>query len=159
MHLECSCHVKKWCGGTSLMVWCYDSVLPVQRARVPSPVGELRPHMSPGRAKKKMVWPVICCNTEVLGKISSAGQSYIKCSITLYYSCCRLFPAVTWAVWQGTCWSGGPRWAPGPDQTFPSFSLPCFSLPYGLSDSQEVCNALTLLPLAGPGQAWHLAEW
>ena len=35
------------------MFWCDDSLLPMQRAWVPSPVRELRPHMSPGRAKKK----------------------------------------------------------------------------------------------------------
>ena len=80
------------------MFWCDDSLLPMQRAWVPSPVRELRPHMSPGRAKKKVMWPVICCNAEVLGTISGAGQSYIKRSITLNYSCCHLFPAVTWAV-------------------------------------------------------------
>lgn len=50
--------------------------------------------------KKKVMWPVMCCNAEVLRKISSAGQSYIKCSIPLNYSCCHPFPAVTWAVRQ-----------------------------------------------------------
>lgn len=141
--LECSCHVK--------VMWRFSDGL----LFLPFSAGDMGHHSQGTKTwqgqKKSDVACDINSNAEVLGKISSAGQSYIKCSIPLNYSLLSSVSCtVTWAVRQRSMLIRRASVSSRARSNLSLFLPPLLFLPSELSDSQEVCSTHS----ASSGRSW-----